>query len=150
MFEKEIEQKLLAERKKQRQREKRSRRKTPSYKGYDFKNWLVYPLGVIFVELDLAQARKYNALVWSEEKAIEIINKYFVKICDYDEAAKELSFSIEWYRPWETHASKKDRLWCKKFSFELSQYVKDAYEIAGFNKSFGEGYDSEWIIFTKQ
>ena len=101
MFEKEIEQKILAERKAQLKREKQRRRKTPRYKGYSFRNWLVYPLGVISVELDLARARKYQALEWSEEKALEIIEKYFVKICDYEEETKELSFSTDWSRPWE-------------------------------------------------
>lgn len=150
MFEKEIEQKLQAKRRAQEKREKRRRRKTPSYKGYAFRNWLVYPLGVISVEMDLAHARKYNALKWTDEKALEVINKYFVKICDYEEETKELSFSTEWHRPWEVHADRKDKLWCKKFSFELTQYVKNLYEIEGFKKSFGEGYDSDWIIFTKQ
>ena len=150
MFEKEIERKILAERKAQLKREKQRRRKTPRYKGYSFRNWLVYPLGVISVELDLARARKYQALEWSEEKALEIIEKYFVKICDYEEETKELSFSTEWNRPWEHHADRKDKLWCRKFNYELTQYIKNVYEPEGFKKSFGDIYEDEWIIFTKQ
>lgn len=149
VFEKEIEQKILEKRKAEKKRDRRRRRKRPSYKGYDFRNWLVYPLGVISVELDLAHARKYNALTWSDEKAVEIIEKYLVKICDYEEEAGELSFSTEWHRPWECHASRKDKLWCQKFNYELTRYLKERYECEGFKKSFGDNYDSDWIIFTK-
>jgi hypothetical protein len=149
MFEKEIEHKLKEKQKEQARREKRKKRKTPSYKGYDFRNWLVYPLGVISVELDLAHARKYQALEWSEEKAIEIINKYLVEICDYEEETGELSFSTEWRGPWGHYANRKDKLWCSKFNYELTRFLKEKYECEGFKKSFGEGYDSDWIIFTK-
>ena len=149
MFEKEIEQKLKAEQKEKERRERRRRRKNPSYKGYDFRNWFVYPIGVISVELDLAHARKYQALEWSEGKAVEIINKYLVKICDYDEETGELSFSTDWHRPWEWHSTKKDKLWCTKFNYELTNYLAEKYECEGFKKSFGEGYEDDWIIFTK-
>lgn len=149
MFEKELEQKLQAEHKAQKRLEKRRRRKKPCYKGHYLRNWLVYPLGVICIELDMAQAKRYNALKWSDEKALEIINKYFIEICDYEADTKELSFSMDWNRPWEAHAKKKDRLWCQKFNYELTQYLKNIYEPDGFKKSFGEGYDSDWIIFTK-
>lgn len=146
MFEKELEQKIQKTQKEQLRKEKQRRRKKPCYKGYYFKNWLVYPLGVISVELDLAQAKKYNALEWSDTKAEEIINKYFIEICDYDQEKQELSFSTEWYKPWQAYASKKDELWCKKFNFELTRYVENIYEIDGFVKTI----EDDWIVFTKK
>ena len=148
MFEKEIEQKLTKIRKESERREKRRRRKKPSYKGHNFRNWLVYPLGVISVELSLAKERKYLAAAWSDEKAIEIINKYLVDICDFEEDTQELSFSTEWHRPWERHSSKKDKLWCSKFNYELTQYLKEKYECEGFKKTI-DGYYDDWIVFTK-
>lgn len=148
MFEKEIEQKLQKDRKEKARQAKRKKRKVPSYKGYAFRNWLVYPIGVLSVELELAQARKYDALVWSDERAVEIINKYLVKVCNYEEESRELSFSMEWYRPWEWYAKGEDKLWCKKYSHELSQYLKHSYNCEGFKKSL-DGYNKEWIVFTR-
>ena len=56
VFEKEIERKLQKDRKEKAQQAKRKKHKTPSYKGYAFCNWLVYPIGVLSVELELVQA----------------------------------------------------------------------------------------------
>ena len=148
MFEKEIEQKLRKEQKEKERREKRRRHRTPVYKGQPLRNWLVYPLGVISVEMQLAEERKYNALEFTEQKAIEVINKYLVKICEYDKETGELSFCMGWHRPWEYHADRKDKLWCRKFNYELTYYLRDTYECEGFKKSIEDDM-SEWITFTK-
>lgn len=149
MFEVEIERKLARIRKEKARRDNQRKRKKPSYKGYDFRNWLVYPIGVIYVEMQLVHDRKYQALEWSCEKADAIINKYLVDICDYDEDTGELSFSTEWHTPWKHHANKKDRLWCTKFGYEITRYLETTYECEGFTKSV-DGYYDEWIIFKKQ
>lgn len=146
MFEKELKQKIQKKQKELLRMERRRRRKKPCYKGYYFKNWLVYPLGVISVELDLAHAKKYNALEWSDAKAEEIIKKYFIEICDYDPEKQELNFSTVWHQPWQVHAKKKDKLWCKKFNFELTQYIENLYEIEGFTKTI----EDDWVVFTKK
>lgn len=151
---KEIERKLNKVRKEKERKERRKKRKlpAPSYKGYNFRNWLVWPLGVISVELSLAQDRKYKALTFTEEKAEEIINKYLVDVCSYDTETGELSFCTGWYMPWAHYAKKRDKLWCKKFNKELNNYLFDKYECPGFTKVTDEdpcAWD-EWCVFTKQ
>ena len=145
MTSKDLELKISKMQKEQKRREKRCKRKQPEYKGYHFRNWLVYPIGVLSVELDLAADRKYQALAWSTTKADEIINKYLIDICNYDEETGELSFSTEWWLPWAAKASKKDKSWCKKFNYELTNYLINTYECNDFKKTV----EDEWIIFTK-
>lgn len=149
MFEKEIERKLKKEQKEIEKHEKRKRGKQPSYKGYDFRNWLVYPIGVLEVELELAKTRKYKALEFTEQKATEIINKYLVDVCGYDATTGELSFSTSNYNAWEQCACTKDKLWCRKFRHELGRFLRDTYECTGFVKTIEQEFDSEWVIFTR-
>ena len=149
MFEKEIEQKLRKKQKEKERRERRRRRKSPMYKGYPLRNWLIYPLGIIWVEKELAEKRRYETLAFTEQKAIEVMNKYLVKICDYDEETNELIFTTGWHYPWEWQASKKDKQWCRKFNYELTNYLKDSYECEGYKKSIEDGYGETYITFTK-
>lgn len=146
MTSKDLELKISKLQKEQKRREKRHKRKQPEYKGHHFRNWLVFPIGVLSVELDLAADRRYQALKWSTTKAEEIINKYLIDICNYDEETGELSFSTDWWLPWAANASKKDKSWCRKFNHELTKYLIDTYECSDFKKTV----EDDWIIFTKQ
>lgn len=117
---------------------------------YQFRFWIVAPLIMILHAIDVYKNKRYTSLEWNVERVEKILNYAFPEICDIDRDNGDLSFYYGWKRIIERKAKFKDKEFCGKFDYEIRNYIKDEYQIQGYQKHVeGWNYDDTWVVFTK-
>jgi uncharacterized protein (DUF2344 family) len=117
------------------------------FKNFTFKHWFLYPLVFVIWIYESISEKHYKSLIFTDEKANKIVNRYLIKVFDISE--ERLSFCMNW-SSWcfENHAHLWDKTWCRKYRYEIFDFIKNKYEIKGYTKSIVEDYDV-WIVFKK-
>lgn len=98
------------------------------------------------------KTKKYNNLVWSEEKAKKILDKILPKVLVYDTKNDEYYFATNWNvrTLLVKYAPIRWKKWTDKFSSSLCKYLKDTYENKDYIKTIEEDFEGSWIIFKEK
>ena len=120
------------------------------------------PLCVIDILLDEQRVKYIQSIPWSEERAKRYLDKWFLKIFDYDEE-HGFSYCSDWhssavrpqalFRPWHWC----ERMFEEKYRNKIIEYMFDKYEVEGLKKTVEkEGtfnycdYTIRWVLFKKE
>lgn len=104
-------------------------------------------------------SEKMNAqVVWSDERANEILSYYVPRMCEWDEETQELYFfhnSYGWSMNFaKKHLKRKDRRFWNKFrgwtGGKIREYLLNTFELEGFTKELGICEDGRTEIFFKK
>lgn len=121
-----------------------------------------FPLGVVAVLLDGQRVKYIQNIPWSEARAKRYLDKWFLKIFDYDEE-NGFSYCSDWhssavrpralFRPWHWA----ERMFEEKYRSRIIEYMFDKYEVEGLKKTVEEegtfnycDYTIRWVSFKKE
>lgn len=136
--------------KKQAERKKRSPWYIFKRGKYEYFLFLI-PL-ISFAELsERIKAKKYNNLVWSDEKAKKVLDKTLPKALTYDTNEDEYYFGTDWNtRVLVKNTPIRWRKWADKFSYSLYEYLTDTYENKNYTKTIEKSCTGNWVIFKEK
>ena len=120
------------------------------------------PLGMAGILLDERRIKYIQSIPWSEARAKRYLDKWFLKIFEYDE---EYGFSYcnDWhsdavrpqclFRPWHWA----ERMFEEKYRSKIIEYMFERYSVDGLKKTIEEGgslnYYGDtirWVSFKKE
>lgn len=89
---------------------------------------------------------------WSNKKANKVLDKWLLKVLEWDEDTKEYSRSINAIGNWFSYKSMPFgyRKWAWKFSRSLKTYLLEEYENPNYVKTVEKDYDWYEIIFKEK
>ena len=121
------------------------------------------PLGVVDILLDEQRIKYIQNIPWSEARAKRYLDKWFLKIFDYDEE-DGFSYCSDWhssavrpralFRPWHWC----ERMFEEKYRSKIIEYMFDKYTVEGLKKTIEEDkefldyYNNpiQWVCFKKE
>lgn len=125
--------------------------------GYKINRIILFPIWVASIIKEKVHNYNYNKIVWSDERANEILSYYIPRKAEWDAEEKEFYFAdngMGWNMKCHRKAIKrKDRQFWKKFTAgfggEIRRYLLNKFELEGFEKTIGDTYDC-WteVCFT--
>lgn len=128
---------------------KRCKRRRHSF-GAQILRVLLFPIWIVVLIKNEISESIYRNMEWSDSRAIRILDKVLpheVEICD-----DELCYCTEWHNPWAIghHLHFGDKIYARKFNYEILEYLKTKYQIDGYEKRLELPSDFEhWIVFSK-
>ena len=120
------------------------------------------PLGVVVTLLDEQRIKYIQNIPWSEERAKRYLDKWFLKIFDYNSEA------FSYYEGWNSSAIRPSALlrpwhWCErmfeeKYRNNIIDFMFNKYEVEGMKKTVvpdddeldEAGYEKLWVTFEKE
>lgn len=120
------------------------------------------PLGVVVTLLDEQKIKYIQSIPWSEERAKRYLDKWFLKIFDYNSEA------FSYYEGWHSSAIRPSALlrpwhWCErmfeeKYRNNIIDFMFNKYEVEGMKKTVvpdddeldEAGYEKLWVTFEKE
>ena len=120
------------------------------------------PLGVVVTLLDEQRIKYIQNIPWNEERAKRYLDKWFLKIFDYNSEA------FSYYEGWNSSAIRPSALlrpwhWCErmfeeKYHNNIIDFMFNKYEIEGMKKTVvpdddeldEAGYEKLWVTFEKE
>ena len=120
-------------------------------------------LCVVDILLDEQRIKYIRNIPWSEERAKRYLDKWFLKIFDYDEE-DGFSYCSDWhssavrpralFRPWHWC----ERMFEEKYRSKIIEYMFDKYTVEGLKKTIEEDkefldyYNNpiQWVCFKKE
>ena len=120
------------------------------------------PLCVVDILLDEQRVKYIQSIPWSEERAKRYLDKWFLKIFDYN------SESFSYYEGWNSSAIRPSALlrpwhWCErmfeeKYRNNIIDFMFNKYEVEGMKKTVvpdddeldEAGYEKLWVTFEKE
>ena len=120
------------------------------------------PLGVVDILLDEQRVKYIQSIPWSEERAKRYLDKWFLKIFDYNSEA------FSYYEGWNSSAIRPSALlrpwhWCErmfeeKYRNNIIDFMFNKYEVEGMKKTVvpdddeldEAGYEKLWVTFEKE
>ena len=120
------------------------------------------PLGVVDILLDDQRVKYVQSIPWNEERAKRYLDKWFLKIFDYNSEA------FSYYEGWNSSAIRPSALlrpwhWCErmfeeKYRNNIIDFMFNKYEVEGMKKTVvpdddeldEAGYEKLWVTFEKE
>lgn len=120
------------------------------------------PLCVVDILLDEQRIKYIRNIPWSEERAKRYLDKWFLKIFDYNSEA------FSYYEGWNSSAIRPSALsrpwhWCErmfeeKYRNNIIDFMFNKYEVEGMKKTIvpdddeldEAGYEKLWVTFEKE
>lgn len=120
------------------------------------------PLCVVDILLDEQRVKYIQSIPWSEERAKRYLDKWFLKIFDYNSEA------FSYYEGWNSSAIRPSALlrpwhWCErmfeeKYRNNIIDFMFNKYEVEGMKKTVvpdddeldEAGYEKLWVTFEKE
>lgn len=120
------------------------------------------PLGVVDILLDEQRVKYVQSIPWNEERAKRYLDKWFLKIFDYNSEA------FSYYEGWNSSAIRPSALlrpwhWCErmfeeKYRNNIIDFMFNKYEVEGMKKTVvpdddeldEAGYEKLWVTFEKE
>ena len=118
------------------------------------------PLCVVVILLDELRVKYIRNIPWSEARAKRYLDKWFLKIFEYDEE-DGFSYCSDWnssavrpqalFRPWHWA----ERVFEEKYRSKIIEYMFDKYTVEGLKKTVEEDkefldYPIQWVSFKKE
>lgn len=119
-------------------------------KNYSCYIWAL-PLLPFVIFIDYIKDWYYNRLIWSNERAIKVLNKALPKIIEWVEEDKSFYYCMDWgtYQLYN-NAPFFSRKWTRKFARKLQRFIKEDFEIEGYKKSIEiDNYEEVWVRFSE-
>ena len=121
------------------------------------KNYVI-PLYLLPIALIIIPFYKFNDLIeskclkWSNERADKVLNKWLLKVLEWDEETNEYSRSINVFGNWFSYKSMPfgHRKWAWKHEYTLKDYLLEKYENPNYTKTVEKDYDWYEIIFKEK
>lgn len=131
--------------------EKQSRKKWWIINGekYSYYIWAL-PFIPFVLLYDKISDYLYARRVWSEEKAIKVLDHVLPHVLEWVEEDDAYYYCMDWgySNLWRT-APLTMRKWARKFGFNLHQFIKTNYQKDGYEKTIeGDRYET-WVKFKK-
>lgn len=119
-------------------------------KNYSYYIWAL-PLLPFVILVDYIKHWYYNRLIWSNERAIKVLNKALPKIIEWVEADKSFYYCMDWgTSQLYNRAPFFSRKWARKFAWKLHRFIKEEFEIEGYKKSIEtDNYEEVWVRFSE-
>ena len=135
---------------------------TTTFHGIQFRT-IFFPLVVIAILLDEQRVKYIQSIPWSEARAKRYLDKWFLKIFDYDEE-DGFSYCNDWhteairpqalFRPWHWC----ERMFEEKYRSKIIEYMFNKYTVEGLKKTIEEDkefldyYNNpiQWVCFKKE
>ena len=126
--------------------------------NYKVKRIALFPVWVLVGAYDKINNNLNAHIVWSDERANEILSYYVPRKCEWDEENQELYFFDNGYG-WSMNFAKKylkrkDRRFWNKFNGwiggEIREYLLNTFELEGFTKELGRCEDGRTEISFKK
>lgn len=120
------------------------------------------PLCVVDILLDEQRVKYIQSIPWNEERAKRYLDKWFLKIFDYNSEA------FSYYEGWNSSAIRPSALlrpwhWCErmfeeKYRNNIIDFMFNKYEVEGMKKTVvpdddeldEAGYEKLWVTFEKE
>ena len=120
------------------------------------------PLCVVDILLDEQRIKYIQNIPWNEERAKRYLDKWFLKIFDYNSEA------FSYYEGWNSSAIRPSALlrpwhWCErmfeeKYRNNIIDFMFNKYEVEGMKKTVvpdddeldEAGYEKLWVTFEKE
>lgn len=120
------------------------------------------PLGVVDILLDEQRVKYIQRISWSEERAKRYLDKWFLKIFDYNHN------TFYYYEGWHTSAIRpyallrpwhwSERMFEEKYRNNIIDFMFNKYEVEGMKKTIvpdedeldDAGYEKLWVSFKKE
>ena len=117
--------------------------------GYKVARVVLFPIWFAMVGKEKLNAYLNSKMVWSDERANEILNYYVPRYADWDEEDKTFYFADNGMGWTSTHCQKKikikDRRWWRCHAIcwggNVRKYLLEKFELDGFTKEVGDCYD---------
>ena len=124
---------------------------------------ILLPLCVVVILLDELRVKYIRSIPWSEARAKRYLDKWFLKIFDYDET-DGFSYYSGWhssavrpqalFRPWHWA----ERMFEEKYRSKIIEYMFEKYTVEGLKKTVEEEEDFldyynnpiRWVLFQKE
>ena len=124
---------------------------------------IFFPLCVVVILLDELRVKYIRSIPWSEARAKRYLDRWFLKIFDYDEE-NGFFYCSDWhssavrpqtlFRPWHWC----ERMFEEKYRSKIIEYMFDKYEVEGLKKTVEEDeefldyYNNpiQWVHFQKE
>ena len=134
---------------------------TTSFHGTELRT-IFFPLGVVAVLLDEQRIKYIQSIPWSEARAKHYLDRWFLKIFEYDEE-DGFSYCNDWhsdavrpqalFRPWHWC----ERMFEEKYRSRIIEYMFEKYTVEGLKKTIEEegsinyyGGPVRWVLFKKE
>ena len=119
-------------------------------KKYSYYIWAL-PLLPFVILIDYIKDWYYNRLIWSNERAIKVLNKALPKIIEWVEEDKSFYYCMDWgTSQLYNRAPFFSRKWARKFAWKLHRFIKEEFEIEGYKKSIEtDNYEEVWVRFSE-
>ena len=119
-------------------------------KKYSYYIWAL-PLIPFVLLYDKICEYLYKRRVWDEVKATKVLNYILPHILEWSEEDNAYYYCMDWryYILWEK-APFTMRKWTIKFSANLHQFIKDGYQVDGYEKTIEDDGYGTWIKFEKR
>ena len=117
--------------------------------GYKVARVVLFPIWFAMVGKEKLNAYLNSKMVWSDERANEILNYYVPRYADWDEEDKTFYFADNGMGWTSKHCQKKikikDRRWWRCHAIcwggNVRKYLLEKFELDGFTKEVGDCYD---------
>ena len=115
---------------------------------------ILFPIWICAEIVDRIKNWNYERTTWDEKRANEILNYYIPKRSDWLPEKKSFWFYDNGYG-WEILSAKrflkrKDRLFWRKFRWEIERYLIKKFELEGFEKEVLDTYGTNTEINFRQ
>ena len=134
---------------------------TTSFHGTELRT-VFFPLGIVAVLLDEQRVKYIQSIPWSEARAKHYLDRWFLKIFEYDEE-DGFSYCNDWhsdavrpqalFRPWHWC----ERMFEEKYRSRIIEYMFEKYTVEGLKKTIEEegsinyyGGPVRWVLFKKE
>ena len=126
--------------------------------GYKVLRVVLFPVWICEWAGEKIKNKMDAQIVWSDERADEILSYYVPRKCEWDEETQELCFFDNGYG-WsmnfaKKHLKRKDRRFWNKFrgwtGGKIREYLLNTCELEGFTKELGICEDGRTEIYFKK
>lgn len=129
------------------------KRNLPTYKGYTPRNIFVFPLLIVFVEIDLFFESLFK---WDEKKGRQFLEKNWMKVLDFlpddEEYGACYYYDFEWREGIWRHGGKTPfgHRWGRKNGYHLTQILEKGWCPDGFKRVEGYAFGGEYLLFVPE
>ena len=112
---------------------------------------LILPIFPFIVVWEKLKDWNYQRMKWDEKKAIKILNYVLPKTLEWDEEDNAFYYCLEWSPSGFSNSARIiDKKWCKKFKYDLRDFIEKEYENPNYIKTIERDWEESWVKFVEK